>query len=49
MRPSLKVGAGPDVACTAGASVCFFISYRAEPTNCERNLSAPVVIMSVIV
>ena len=35
-----------DVACTAGAPVCFSVSsYRAEPTNCERKLSAPVVVM----
>ena len=33
------------VACTASAPVCFFVSCRAEPTNCERNLSAPVVVM----
>ena len=28
------------LACTAGAPVCFFVSYHAEPTSTERNLSA---------
>ena len=32
------------VASRAGAPVCFFVSNRAEPTNCERNLSTPVVV-----
>ena len=32
------------VAGRAGAPVCFFLSNRAEPTNCERKLSAPVVV-----
>ena len=33
------------VACRAGAEpVCFFVSNRAEPTNCEHNLSAPVAV-----
>ena len=34
-----------DVACTVGIPVCFFVSYRAEPTNGKRKLSALVVVM----
>ena len=35
------------VACRAAAPVCFFVSNCAEPTNCERNLSAPVAVYYV--
>ena len=33
------------LAYTAGAPVCFLVSCHAGPTSCERDLSAPVVVM----